>query len=144
MADTNTDGKGQTGLVLVTHGSFGVNIAEAAQLILGPQDNLHCVAIPPQAGGDDIVGQIKAAVNRANRKNGVLVLTDLFGGTPTTLSLSLLKDHDIEVVAGLNLPMLIKALQVRHQPLHDMAEAVREAGRGGIVVAGQMLRKRGN
>lgn len=142
MDDTHQNGSGRTGIVLVTHGSFGANIAEAAELILGPQEDLGIVAMPPQAGGDEIIEEIKKAVASANSGSGVLVLTDLFGGTPTTLSLSLLKDHDIEVVAGLNLPMLIKALQVRHMSLAESAEAIREAGRKGIVVAGQMLRRR--
>jgi PTS system mannose-specific IIA component len=69
-------------------------------------------------------------------------LTDLFGGSPTTLSLSLLKENEIEVVAGVNLPMIIKALQGRDMKLSDMAAAVRDAGLQGIVVAGELLRKR--
>lgn len=142
MSETTTKTSLPIGIVLVTHGSFGGNLAESAQLILGPQDNLSCVPIPPQSGGDEIIGQIKDAVREGNRGSGVLILTDLFGGTPTTLSLSLLKDHDLEVVAGVNLPMLIKALQCRHFSLEEMAQSVREAGRKGIVVAGQMLRRR--
>lgn len=142
MSDSPKHPSGQIGIVLVTHGNFGSNLLESAQLILGPQENLVCVPVPPQAGGDEIIGEIKQAVVEGNRGNGVLVLTDLFGGTPTTLSLSLLKDHNMEVVAGVNLPMLIKALQSRHLSLEDMAQAVREAGRKGIVVAGQMLRRR--
>ncbi|MBU1247795.1 MAG: PTS sugar transporter subunit IIA [Proteobacteria bacterium] len=142
MSESPPQPSPQIGIVLVTHGSFGVNLCESAQLILGPQDNVSSVSLPPHAGGDEIIGEIKVAVAAGNRGSGVLVLTDLFGGTPTTLSLSLLKDHDIEVVAGVNLPMLIKALQSRYTTLGELAETVREAGRKGIVVAGQMLRRR--
>ncbi len=130
------------GLVLVTHGSFGANLVESAQLILGPQEMVLSVSVPPQAGGDEIIDEIKNAVKKCDQGGGVLVLTDLFGGTPTTLSLSLLKKYNIEVVAGVNLPLLIKAVQSRELPMNEMAEVCRKAGRTGIVVAGQMLKRR--
>ncbi len=130
------------GLVLVTHGSFGKDLVESAQFILGPQEMIFSVSVPPQAGGDEILGEIKNAVKKCDQGGGVLVLTDLFGGTPTTLSLSLLKKHNIEVVAGVNLPLLIKAVQSRELPMSELAEVCRKAGRTGIIVAGQMLKRR--
>lgn len=133
----------QVGVVLVTHGTFGTGLLEAAEIVSGSQDNVRAIGVPPGSAVDSVVDAIREAVEQCGgTRDGVLVLTDLFGGTPTTLSLSLLKSYQLEVITGVNLPMVIKAFQVRNLPLKEMAGQVKSAGRQGIVVAGEMLSRR--
>ncbi len=129
------------GIVLVTHGNFGKSLVEAAELIVGPQDYILSLSVDVSLGIDAAVESLKANIAEVSNGVGVLVLTDMFGGTPTNLSLSLLGD-DIEVVTGVSLPMLLKALQKRNESLQIMADEVSKAGTKGIVIAGEMLRKR--
>jgi PTS system mannose-specific IIA component len=130
------------GVLLVTHGEFGEALLSAAQLILGPQEGVSAVSVLVSRAVEDIVVELKTSQAQLDQGKGVLILTDLFGGTPTTLSLSLLKGGNVEVVSGVNLPMLIKSLQSRGLPLAELANQAREAGQKGIVVPGEMLRKK--
>jgi PTS system mannose-specific IIA component len=130
------------GVVVVTHGSFGASLLEAAELVVGPQENVRAVGVPQDSAVDELVVSIRDAVEKCSRGSGVLILTDLFGGTPTTLSLSLLKSFELEVISGVNMPMVVKAIQSRELPLAEMAAQVKTAGRQGIVVAGEMLTRR--
>lgn len=132
----------QVGVLLVTHGEFGAALVDAGQMILGPQEGVQSVSVLVSRGVDEILGDLKAALTKLEAGMGVLVLTDLFGGTPTTLSLSLRKMGNIEVVAGVNLPMLLKVLQSRTVPLAELAAQAKAAGLQGIVVPGEMLRKK--
>lgn len=132
----------QIGILLVTHGTFGSALLEAGQMIMGAQQDVDAVSVLVSRGVDEIVAELKADLSKLERGLGVLVLTDLFGGTPTTLSLSLRKLGNFEVVAGVNLPMLLKALQSRTLPLAELAAQVKAAGQQGIVVPGEMLRKK--
>jgi PTS system mannose-specific IIA component len=132
----------QAGVLLVTHGEFGAALLDAAQMILGPQQGVAAVSVLVSKGVEDIRAALKSEVLSLNTGKGVIVLTDLFGGTPTTLSLSLLKDGNIEVVAGVNLPMLLKVLQDRTLSLSELAAKAKGAGQQGIVVPGEMLRKK--
>ncbi|WP_027721903.1 PTS sugar transporter subunit IIA [Maridesulfovibrio zosterae] len=129
------------GIVLVTHGNFGKSLIEAAELIVGPQDFILSLSVDVSQGIDAAVESLKSNIAEVSNGVGVLILTDMFGGTPTNLSLSLLHD-DVEVVTGVSLPMLLKALQKRNESLQVMAEEVSKAGTKGIVIAGEMLRKR--
>ncbi|WP_432736011.1 PTS sugar transporter subunit IIA [Maridesulfovibrio sp. FT414] len=130
------------GIVLVTHGNFGKSLVEAAELIVGPQDYIRSVSVDVSQGIDAAMVYLKETIGAVSNGVGVLILTDMFGGTPTNLSLSLLQGDDIEVVTGVSLPMLLKALQKRNESLQTMAEEVSKAGAKGIVIAGEMLRKR--
>jgi len=144
MAETN-DVKSPArliGVLVVTHGEFGSALLGAAQMIVGPQPGIESVSVLVGRGVDEIVSELKAALSRLESGLGVLVLTDLFGGTPTTLSLSLRKLGNIEVVAGVNLPMLLKVLQGRAEALSELAAQAKAAGVQGIVVPGEMLRKK--
>ncbi|OIO02155.1 MAG: PTS sugar transporter subunit IIA [Desulfovibrionaceae bacterium CG1_02_65_16] len=144
MADTiegQADSK-QVGVLVVTHGTFGAALLDAGQMIVGPQPAVESVSVVVSRGVDEILADLKAALARLEHGLGVLVLTDLFGGTPTTLSLSLRKLGNIEVVAGVNLPMLLKVLQGRQAPLAELAAQAKAAGQQGIVVPGEMLRKK--
>jgi Phosphotransferase system, mannose/fructose-specific component IIA len=140
-SETQQDGK-LVGVLVVTHGEFGAALLDAGQMIVGPQEAVESVSVLVSRGVDEIVADLKAALARLEHGLGVLVLTDLFGGTPTTLSLSLRKLGNIEVVAGVNLPMLLKVLQGRKIPLAELTAQAKAAGQQGIVVPGEMLRKK--
>lgn len=144
MAETSETQKDiqQVGVLVVTHGEFGAALLDAAQMIVGAQAGIRSVSVLVSRGVDEIVADLKAAMTGLECGHGVLVLTDLFGGTPTTLSLSLRKLGNVEVVAGVNLPMLLKVLQSRQTPLSELAAQAKAAGVQGIVVPGEMLRKR--
>lgn len=143
MAESSeTESVKQVGVMVVTHGEFGSALLGAAQLILGEQPGCEAVSVVVGKGVEEIVVDLKNASTRLDSGLGVLILTDLFGGTPTTLSLSLLKGGNVEVVSGVNLPMLIKVMQSRTLKLPELAVQAREAGQKGIVVPGDMLRKK--
>jgi PTS system mannose-specific IIA component len=128
------------GLVLVTHGQLATEFRHAVEHVVGPQDNFETVAI----GADDDMEQrrrdIVDAVARVDTGSGVIVLTDMFGGTPSNLAISVMESGRTEVIAGMNLPMLIKLSSIRKgdnmQAALDDAQA---AGRKYINVASQLL-----
>ncbi|WP_319760719.1 PTS sugar transporter subunit IIA [Maridesulfovibrio sp.] len=132
----------KNGIVLVTHGNFGQALIEAGELIVGPQEGVRSLSVDVEKGIDAAVDTLKKSIAEVNSGSGVLILTDMFGGTPTNLSLSLLQGDHIEVVTGVSLPMLLKAFQMRNESLQKMAEEVSKAAAKGIVIAGEMLRKR--
>lgn len=128
------------GLVLVTHGQLAAEFRNAVEHVVGPQENFEAVAI----GADDDMEQrrrdIVDAVAKVDQGSGVVVLTDMFGGTPSNLAISVMEPGRIEVIAGMNLPMLIKLSSVRKNG--DLAAAVEQAqiaGRKYINVASQLL-----
>ncbi|PBB30383.1 PTS sugar transporter subunit IIA [Mesorhizobium sp. M1A.F.Ca.IN.020.06.1.1] len=128
------------GLVLVTHGQLATEFRHAVEHVVGPQDNFETVAI----GADDDMEKRRAdiidAVARVDTGAGVIVLTDMFGGTPSNLAISVMESGRTEVIAGMNLPMLIKLSSVRKGD--NMAAALDEAqaaGRKYINVASQLL-----
>lgn len=116
MAESSdTESVKQVGVLVVTHGEFGAALLSAAQMTPGEQFGCEAVSVIVTRGVEEIVADLKAASVRLDSGLGVMILTDLFGGTPTTLSLSLLKGGNVEVVSGVNLPMLIK-VAVRAAP----------------------------
>lgn len=128
------------GLVLVTHGQLAEEFRNAVEHVVGPQEHFATIAI----GADDDMEQrrrdIIDAVARTDTGNGVVVLTDMFGGTPSNLAISVMEAGRVEVIAGMNLPMLIKLTSVRKSD--DMVLALDEAqaaGRKYINVASQLL-----
>lgn len=140
-SDTQTPPQ-QAGVLVVTHGEVGAAMLDAAQMILGPQQGVAAVSVLVSKGVEEIVEALKTGVSSLDTGLGVIVLTDLFGGTPTTLSLSLLKSGNLEVVSGVNVPMLIKVLQCRKMKLPELASQAKAAGQDGIKVPGEMLRKK--
>jgi PTS system mannose-specific IIA component len=128
------------GLVLVTHGQLAAEFRHAVEHVVGPQDNFETVAI----GADDDMEQRRSdivdAVARVDTGSGVIVLTDMFGGTPSNLAISVMESGRTEVIAGMNLPMLIKLSSIRKGD--NMSAALDEAqaaGRKYINVASQLL-----
>jgi len=128
------------GIVIVTHGLLGQEILKTAEFIVGSLESCVTVSVDNGRGPDAIRQAIEQAIKNVNRGDGVLVLTDMFGGTPSNISLSFLEEGRIEVLTGINLPMLIKAIQLRSKaPLAEAAQAIGEYGRKSITVAGEIL-----
>lgn len=130
------------GVVVVTHTDYGAWLLKAAEFILGPQERCRCVSVDMTHEVDETLATLKTAIKDTDQGGGVLILTDMFGGTPTNLSLSLLGTGRLEVLTGVNLPMLIKILGSRTKALEILAVEAKQAGCQGIVVAGEVLRKK--
>jgi PTS system mannose-specific IIA component len=128
------------GLVLVTHGRLAEEFVHALEHIVGRQEGIETVCIGPTDRMEARRADITAAVGRADQGQGVIILTDMFGGTPSNLAISLLVLGKVEVVAGLNLPMLVKLTRIRKDAnLEKAAAAAQDAGRKYINIASQVL-----
>lgn len=128
------------GIVIVTHGQLAVEFRAAVEHVVGVQDAFEAVAIGPEDDMDQRRRDIVSAVGSVDQGDGVIILTDMFGGTPCNLAISVMEAGRVEVIAGLNLPMLIKVVRVRSEL--SLADAVRisaEAGRKYVSVASQVL-----
>ena len=131
------------GLVLVTHGRLAEEFIAATEHVVGAQERTRAVCIGPDDDMEIRRNDIIKAVSDVDTGQGVVILTDMFGGTPSNLAISVMEGRGIEVVAGVNLPMLIKLARVRGEA--DMKTAVREAqdaGRKYINVANDVLEKK--
>ena len=128
------------GLVLVTHGRLAAEFVTAMEHVVGPQERIESICIGPE---DDMEGRrndIAEAIAQADGGGGVIILTDLFGGTPSNLAISLMKSEQVEVIAGVNLPMLIRLEGARRtMDLKAAVAAARDAGRKYISVASEIL-----
>jgi len=128
------------GLVLVTHGQLAGEFRAALEHVVGAQPACEAISIGPEDDMEDRRRDIVAAVEGVNDGSGVIILTDMFGGTPSNLAISVLDPGRVEVVAGVNLPMLIKLASVRGEAsLAAAAAAAQEAGRKYITVASRVL-----
>ncbi len=128
------------GIVLVTHGDLAREFVTALEHIVGPQEAIRAVAIGPEDDVERRRAEILEAIAAVDRGRGVVVLTDMFGGTPSNLALTALDRPGVEVIAGVNLPMLVKLASVRHQlPLAEAVAAAAEAGRRYIKLASRYL-----
>ena len=128
------------GIVLVTHGDLAREFLTALEHVVGPQEAVRAVAIGPDDDIEARRAEILAAIEEVDRGQGVAVLTDMFGGTPSNLALTVLDRPGVEVIAGVNLPMLIKLASVRSQlPLAEAVAAAAEAGRRYIKLASRYL-----
>jgi PTS system mannose-specific IIA component len=129
-----------TAVVIVTHYRLGEEFLQALRLIVPEAPRFEAVSIDPKLSVDEMRQAIAEALARADQGEGVLVLTDMFGGTPSNMSLSFLEEHRVEVVTGLNLPMLIKlATTAEEKPLDELATFIKEYGRRNISVASELL-----
>ena len=128
------------GLVLVTHGRLAVEFVTAMEHVVGPQAAMESICIGPDDDMEMRRADIAAAVARVDLGRGVIILTDLFGGTPSNLAISLMETGRIEVIAGVNLPMLIRLEGARRtMSVVAAVAAAREAGRKYISVASEVL-----
>jgi mannose PTS system EIIA component len=128
------------GLVLVTHGRLADEFRLALEHVVGPQEAIAAVAIGPEDDMEQRRQDILDAVATVNDGSGVIILTDMFGGTPSNLAISVMKAGEVEVLAGLNLPMLIKLARVRAENNMDQAlNCAQESGRKYINIASRLL-----
>jgi PTS system mannose-specific IIA component len=128
------------GLVLVTHGSLARAFVAALEHVVGPQKNVATVCIEADDDMEARRREILEAVRAVNSGSGVVLMTDMFGGTPSNLAISVMNEANVEVVAGVNLPMLIKFASLRDgSSLSSLVVAIQEAGRKYINVASSLL-----
>lgn len=129
--------------VIVTHGYLANELLAAAEMIVGPVSHITSVSIGWHDDVDAARNEIERAIARVSEERGVLIMTDMFGGTPTNIASMFLADGQIEVVTGVNLPMVIKlASQTQNESLAEVAIRVRTEGREGIYLAGELLTPR--
>jgi PTS system mannose-specific IIA component len=128
------------GVVIVTHYRLGEEFLQALRLIVPGAPGFLAVGIEPTQSVEEMRGAIAQALARAEQGQGVLVLTDMFGGTPSNISLSFLAEHKVEVVTGVNLPMLIKLATLSEpKPLAELAAFIKSYGQRNISVASEIL-----
>lgn len=128
------------GLVIVTHGQLAIELRRATEHVVGPQDMMETICIGPDDDMERRRNDIRAAVERVDSRAGVILLTDMFGGTPSNLAISMLRDGKVEVLAGVNLPMLIKLAEARETAsLEEAALKAKEAGQRYIAIASKIL-----
>ncbi len=128
------------GLVLVTHGQLASQFVAAMEHVVGPQSQVAAICIGPDDDMEQRRKDILKAVAAADHGDGVILLTDMFGGTPSNLAISVMDKAKVEVIAGVNLPMLIKLASVRDSAsLSDAVDQAQESGRKYISIASRVL-----
>src|SRR5512135_2723025 len=132
------------GVVVVTHCHLAEELICAAQLVVGEElKQFQAVSVDPKDGSDAIREKIMAAIRKVDGGRGVLILTDMYGGTPSNISLSFLEEKKIEVITGVNLPMLLKlATSQNDMALDELAAFITDYGQRNINLASQVLKKR--
>ncbi len=133
------------GVVIVTHYRLGEEFLQALRLIVPDAPDYESVGVEPGQTADEMRRAIDAALSSADEGQGVLVLTDMFGGSPSNISMSFLDDRRVEVVTGVNLPMLIKLATLRQEKeLEELASFIKDYGRRNISVAREILPEEGS
>jgi PTS system mannose-specific IIA component len=128
------------GALLVTHGQVGQELLAAAEMIVGEFSHIASISIGWQVDVNESKKDIETAIRNINQGKGVIILTDSFGGTPSNIALSLLKKGEIEIVTGVNLPMVIKlANQTGEEDVCQLASAIKEQGQKQISIASELL-----
>jgi PTS system mannose-specific IIA component len=133
------------GLVLVTHGRLALELVAALEHVVGPQETIATVCIGPDDDMEQRRQEIVTKTADVNLGDGVIVLTDMFGGTPSNLAISIMEKSEVEIIAGVNLPMLIKLASIRgSHAIDDAATEAQDAGRKYINIASQLLKNEGD
>ena len=128
------------GIVIITHGGLATEFRAALEHVVGPQVQLEALSIGPEDNMEQRRQELIEAVRRADTGSGVVILSDMFGGTPSNLAISVMEDTGAEVLAGVNLPMLVRLASVRRdKQLAQAVDLAKEAGRKYISVASQVL-----
>jgi mannose PTS system EIIA component len=131
------------GVLITTHGNLGSELIKAAELIRGSLKGIVHVSIDQTKGVEDLKKEISTAIKKLDQGKGVLILTDLFGGTPSNISLSFLKEGKVEVITGVNLPMLLKLPDIREgMQLKEFARSIKDYGIKNISLASEILSKK--
>jgi PTS system mannose-specific IIA component len=131
------------GVLITTHGNLGNELILVTEMIKGPLTGVLHVSIDQTKGVEDLKKEIGNAIKKLDKGRGVIILTDLFGGTPSNISLSFLKEGKVEVVTGVNLPMMLKLSEVKEEiSLKDYACMIKEYGKKNISLASEILSKK--
>ncbi len=130
------------GIVLVAHNDFAKSVKQVAEHLVGPLPEVECISVFPEDDIDAKRKEIQTAIQNVDKKSGVVLLTDMFGGTPSNLAISLMEEGKIEVVSGINLPLLVKLLRMRKKSLKEAVQTATESGQHYIMVASNLLEKR--
>ncbi|MBU2055348.1 MAG: PTS sugar transporter subunit IIA [Proteobacteria bacterium] len=131
------------GVLITTHGNLGSEMIKAAELIRGSLKGIIHVSIDQTKGVEELQKEISTAIRKLDKGQGVLILTDLFGGTPSNISLSFLKEGKVEVITGVNLPMLLKLPDIREgMSLKEFARYIKDYGIKNISLASEILNKK--
>ena len=131
------------GVLITTHGNLGNELIHAAESIKGKLKGVMHVCVEQTRGVEELKKEISAAIKKLDKGQGVLIMTDLFGGTPSNISLSFMKEGKIEVVTGVNLPMLLKVSDVKEgTSLNEFARFIKEYGKNNISLASEILSKK--
>lgn len=130
------------GIVILTHGSLGIELLKTAEMIIGKQDKVDILSV--QSGSS--LGDLAKKLDKLKEKyqsDGLLILTDMFGGSPSNIAMAYLDDKNIEVVTGVNLPMLIKAFSIRNDVIspQELAKFASNTAKDSIIIAGELLKK---
>ncbi|OLE55232.1 MAG: hypothetical protein AUG51_04610 [Acidobacteria bacterium 13_1_20CM_3_53_8] len=130
--------------VVVTHGHLANELLAAAEMIVGPISHITAISIGWHDDVEVARGEIERAIQQVSQGRGVILLTDMFGGTPTNIASMFLSEGEVEVITGVNLPMVVKlATQSGDEELADLARQVRVQGQEGIYLAGELLVRKG-
>ena len=131
------------GVLITTHGNLGSELINAAELIRGKLKGIIPISVDQTKGVEDLKKEISTAIKKLDQGQGVLILTDLFGGTPSNISLSFMKEGKVEVITGVNLPMLLKLPDVREgMRLNEFARYIKDYGVKNISLASEILSKK--
>ncbi|MCL4477728.1 MAG: hypothetical protein M1381_01315 [Deltaproteobacteria bacterium] len=130
------------GIVIVAHGQLATELLNTTEFIIGKIEHIVSVMTDPKQSVEVLREELANAINEVNTGNGVLILTDMFGGTPSNISLSFLDEGKVEVLAGVNLPMLIKLVSSdRNIPLKRLAHLIKDYGKKNVILATEVLNK---
>ena len=130
------------GIVLVAHNDLAEAMKKVAEHVVGPLPDVMCISVLPEDDIDLKRKEIQKVIRKVNKRAGVVILTDMFGGTPSNLAISLMEEGKIEVISGMNLPMLVKLLRMRKKPLKEAVKAAAESGEHYIMIASDLLEKK--
>ena len=130
------------GIILVAHNDLGQAMKSVAEHVAGALPDLLCVSVKPDDDIEEKRAEIAQKIKLADKGKGVVLLTDMFGGTPSNLAISLMEEGKVEVISGMNLPMLIKLIRMRKKSMADAIEASAESGQHYIMVTSKFLRKK--
>jgi mannose PTS system EIIA component len=133
------------GTLITTHGNLGDELIKSAELIKGPLEDILHIRIDQTKNVEDLKKEISNAIKKLDKGKGVLILTDLFGGTPSNISLSFIKEEKVEVLTGVNLPMMLKLSEAKEDmTLREFACLIKNYGEKNIMLAIEILSKKAN
>jgi len=131
------------GTLITTHGNLGEELIKSAELIKGSLENVMHICIDQTKDVEDLKEEINNAIKKLDQGKGVLILTDLFGGTPSNISLSFMKEDKVEVLTGVNLPMMLKLSEAREgMTLREFACLIKAYGEKNIMLASEILSRK--